>query len=114
AADTIGAAVRSTLRALPADAELVVGDDGSTDDTLARLDDIQDPRLRVTPGPGRGVAATLNALLSGVDSEFVARMDADDVVLPGRFARQLRALEDHDAVFTTVAEWRGSGLPRPS
>lgn len=61
--------------------------------------------------PNRGVAATLTDLLSATDSEIVARMDADDLVLPGRFWRQQRAIEaGADAVFTTVVAW-GSGLP---
>ncbi|WOF22639.1 glycosyltransferase [Microbacterium betulae] len=113
AARTIERAVRSTLADLPADAELVVADDGSTDDTLAVLDRIADRRLRVVTGPNRGVARTLNRLRGITDSSFVARMDADDVVLPGRFARQLRALGDADAVFTAVVTAR-DGAPRPS
>ncbi|WP_456286755.1 glycosyltransferase [Microbacterium sp. JZ70] len=113
AAPTIDRAVRSTLRDLPADAELVVQDDGSSDGTLAALERIDDPRLRVLTGPNRGVARALNALLEASASEFVARMDADDVVLPGRFRRQLRALKTADTVFTTVASWHGAGVPRP-
>lgn len=117
AADTIGSAVRSTVRALPRDAEVVVLDDGSSDATADAARAVDDPRVRVLSRPNRGVAATLNDLLDATDSEFVARMDADDIVLPGRFRRQLRAI-DHgvDGVFSTVVTW-GSGLPgvpRPS
>lgn len=110
---TVERAVRSTLAALPDDAELAVADDGSTDGTLPLLQRLEDPRLRVLSWPGRGVARTLNALLAATDSETVARMDADDVVLPGRFRRQLHALGSADVVFTTVAQWHGSGIPRP-
>jgi len=109
---TIGPAVRSTLAALPRDAELVVGDDGSRDGTGAAVRQIEDPRLRVLSWPGRGVARSLEALLAATDSEVVARMDADDVVLPGRFRRQLHALGSADVVFATVVPWRGSGMPR--
>jgi len=117
AAHTIVPALRSTLRALPSDAEIVVLDDGSTDGTADVAGRIDDARLRVLSRPNRGVAATLNDLLDATDSELVARMDADDLVLPGRFARQLRRIDaGADAVFTTVVTWGSGrpGLPRPS
>lgn len=117
AADTIGSSLGSTLRALPRDAEIVVLDDGSSDGTADAARGLQDSRVRVLSRPNRGVAATLNDLLAATDSEFVARMDADDLVLPGRFSRQLRALaEGADGAFTTVVTWGSGrpGLPRPS
>lgn len=89
-AATLPAAVKSTLRALPEDSELVILDDGSTDRTLALAQGFTDQRVRVLSQSNAGVAAALNALLSASDSEFIARMDADDIVLPGRFGRQLR------------------------
>lgn len=116
AAETLGTALRSTLRALPNDAEIVVLDDGSTDATAEVASSTGDRRVRVTSRPNAGVAVTLNDLLEATDSELVARMDADDIVLPGRFSRQLRALADADAVFTTVVTWGSGapGVPRPS
>lgn len=116
AAKTLGAALRSTLRALPNDAEIVVLDDGSTDATAEVANSTGDRRVRVISRPNAGVAVTLNDLLEATDSELIARMDADDIVLPGRFSRQLRALADADAVFTTVVTWgsRVPGVPRPS
>ncbi|MGO1734946.1 MAG: glycosyltransferase family 2 protein [Leucobacter sp.] len=114
---TVVAAVRSTLRDLPPDAEVVVLDDGSDDGTAARVAAIPDFRVRVISRPNAGVAATLNELIEVTDSELIARMDADDVVLPGRFGAQLRALDrDSDAVFTTVLTFGSGapGLPRPT
>lgn len=85
-APTVRRAVTSTLRALPRDAELAVLDDGSTDDTLTILTSIDHPALRVRSGPGSGgLSHALNDLLAHTDSEWVARMDADDICLPGRF-----------------------------
>lgn len=117
AAGTIASALRSTLRALPRDAEIVVLDDGSSDATADVARTVSDPRVRVLSRPNAGVAATLTDLLEATDSEFVARMDADDLVLPGRFRRQLRAIDSGvDAVFTTVVTFGSGapGLPRPS
>jgi len=122
AESTVASAVRSTLRDLPRDAELLVLDDGSTDGTASAVEAFDDSRVRLISRPNAGVAASLNAMLDLTDSEFVARMDADDLVLPGRFRRQLRELSGGgadrgcDAVFTTVVSW-GSGAPtapRPS
>lgn len=115
AQDTVAQAVSSTLRALPADAELLVLDDGSTDNTAeaalkgGSVKGQTDPRLRVetcdTPG---GIATALNWLLEHTDSEVVARMDADDICLPGRFRLSNRALEaGDDMVFSQVINFTG-------
>lgn len=117
AESTLGAALSSTLRALPRDSAIMVLDDGSIDATAGIARALEDPRIRVHSRPNGGVASALNELLRRTDSEFIARMDADDLVLPGRFTRQLRAMTGGvDAVFTTVVQW-GTGLrgvPRPS
>lgn len=106
AESTIARAVRSTLRSLPADAELVVQDDGSTDATHDRLLEIDDRRLVVHRGAGMGVAAALNRLLAVTDSEHVARMDADDIVLPGRFRAQAHAVASGaHVVFGSVVQF---------
>jgi glycosyltransferase involved in cell wall biosynthesis len=103
-------AVRSTLRALPRDAELVVLDDASSDDTAVTLERIGDPRLRtIQNSTSAGVSAGLNQLLAATDSEFIARMDADDVTLPWRFRWQSAELSDHDFAFTSVVFIRANG-----
>ena len=108
---TIARAVTSTRRALPADAELVVFDDGSTDSTPMLLRSFESPSVRVITSPvSVGVATALNTLIDRTDSEFIARMDADDVTLMGRFGYQQRGISRSAAVnFTTVLEWRPDG-----
>ncbi|MBD8727440.1 glycosyltransferase [Frigoribacterium sp. CFBP 13707] len=93
AARTVLRAANTTLRALPRDGKLLVLDDASTDSTRELVKGIRDPRVHVlsTDQP-LGVARGLNELLNSADSEFVARMDADDVTLPSRFATQSRSL----------------------
>ena len=114
-AATIDLALRSTLRAMPADSELVVLDDASEDRTAELIGRIADPRLRLLRNQVQGgVAAGLNRMLEETDSDLVARMDADDVVLPWRFRTQLRALGTADVVFTTVFDWRGSRVRPPA
>lgn len=71
----------------------MVVDDGSADDTERLLADLGEPRLVVVRSEHpQGLAASLNRGLDVARGRFVARLDADDVALPGRLARQLRAI----------------------
>lgn len=102
---TVARALRSTLRALPKNAVLLVHDDGSTDSTPEILDTVADPRIEVIrSNQQRGVAGGLNLMLERVRTPLVARMDADDVALPWRFRIQLYGIATGvDALFSTVA-----------
>jgi glycosyltransferase involved in cell wall biosynthesis len=75
------------------DFELIVSDDGSTDGTadLAERMAAGDPRIRVLRQGRLGVAANGNACLEAARFPWVARMDADDVSLPHRLERLMRA-----------------------
>ena len=86
-------AVRSILRQTLGDLELIVVDDGSTDETVEVLDAIADARLVVLRNEtSLGLAASLNRALEMARGRYVARLDADDVALPGRLNRQLEAI----------------------
>lgn len=95
AAATVARAVAGTRAQTLADWELLTIDDGSTDDTprvLAELADVE-PRLRVL-SPGRvGLVAALNVGLAAARGSFLARLDADDEVHPGRLAAQVSLLQ---------------------
>jgi hypothetical protein len=79
------------------DFEFLIADDGSTDRTPAILSQWmeRDARLRVVRGERAGLTRSLNRLLSLATGAYVARMDADDVSFPDRFARQIAFLESH-------------------
>ena len=90
----LGQAVASVLRQTVDDLELIVVDDASTDETPALLSGVGDPRLRViTNDEQAGLAFSLNRGLTEAKGRFVARLDADDVALPERLARQLERME---------------------
>jgi glycosyltransferase involved in cell wall biosynthesis len=91
-------AVESVLGQTMIDLELIVIDDGSTDATAALLGTIRDPRLRVARQPPRGLTPSLNRALGLARAPLVARLDADDLALPERLARQCAFLDAHPDV----------------
>lgn len=84
--------IESVLAQSFSDIEVVVVNDGSTDDTLDVLNSIQDPRLRVLNQENRGLAAARNRITSVARGKYIAVHDDDDIMLPGRLENQLRAL----------------------
>lgn len=95
----IGAAVRSVLDQTCADRieSVVIVDDGSADDTLAVLDDIQawDPRIKVVRSPGGvRVAACRNLGVSHTRGEVLAFLDGDDLWSPAKAELQLAHFAD--------------------
>ncbi|MCJ1714155.1 glycosyltransferase family 2 protein [Curtobacterium sp. VKM Ac-2922] len=114
AAKTLQRALTSTLRSAPAHSEVLVMDDGSHDGTADVAASIDDKRIKVLrSSSGLGVASALNTLLDEARGEFVARMDADDITLPGRFRAQLKRLRSGaDFTFGGVIHF-GTGLTLP-
>src|SRR5436309_4419777 len=88
----VAEAVASVLGQSYGALELVVVDDGSTDDTSDVLGAIRDQRLRVIATPHRGIGAALNAAFAVASGDVVARLDSDDLWLPTMVADQLAAL----------------------
>lgn len=96
AAAFVDEAIGSILDQSHGHLELIAVDDASTDQTAARLHAAEgrDRRVRVLRNERRlGLAASLNRALAEVRGELIARMDADDVALPDRLARQVSAFQ---------------------
>src|ERR1039457_5293818 len=92
-ARTLALAMLSVLEQSFSDFELLVLDDGSVDaspDIALRFDDSRVRLLR--DGMKQGLAARLNQGIGLAAGRYIARMDADDVCFPQRFARQAARL----------------------
>ena len=80
---------------------LVIVDDGSTDNTrelaYAYSEKYHNIKLLVNKD-NRGLSYSLNKAISQTDSEYIARMDADDIAMTGRLKSQLRFLKDHPEI----------------
>jgi glycosyltransferase involved in cell wall biosynthesis len=96
AAATLDEAIESIVRQTLDDLEVVAVDDGSSDETPARLDRWahQDRRVRVLRRPRAGLVESLNAGLAECRASLIARMDADDRSHPERLASQASLLDD--------------------
>jgi glycosyltransferase involved in cell wall biosynthesis len=89
-------AVLSILGQTFRDWELLIIDDGSTDNAFQSLADIHDCRIRILrDGGNKGLAARLNEAIDLARGQYFARMDHDDVSYPERFARQIELLENN-------------------
>jgi len=93
-------AVESVLAQTFPDFELIAIDDGSGDASAEVLAQFaaRDGRIRVFGQENRGIVATLNRALELARAPLVARMDADDLSRPDRFAKQVAYLSEHPDV----------------
>lgn len=112
AAMMLDAAMESILTQTLRDIEVIVVEDGSTDDSLQKLEvwAARDGRVRVVDQAHAGIIEALNVGLRECKAEIVARMDADDRSHPDRLAEQLVYLQEHPDV--TVAACLVSGFPQ--
>jgi|GEM_PF-729059 len=103
----IAASIRSVLAQDFEDFELLVIDDGSTDETARIAEGFRDKRIRLIRNAGnQGLVATLNQGLREARASLVARQDADDLCRRDRFARQVEYLGAHAHDVAVASEAR--------
>lgn len=100
-------AIESILSQSFTDFEFLIMDDGSTDSTWQILQDYtkKDERIKLFQQENKGVAFSLNYLISQAKGEFIARMDADDLSHPNRFQLQVDYLIQHPEVGMSVTAY---------
>ncbi len=87
--------IDSILSQLPADGQLLIRDDGSSDRTVELVKAISDRRIALETGPNLGFGASFLTLLAHApaDADMVMFSDQDDVWLPGKIARAWHSLQ---------------------
>jgi hypothetical protein len=106
AADTLEEAIDSVLAQTRPDFEVIVVDDGSTDDTAAIAAGYADPRVRVYSQQNAGPSAARNRGIAQAVGEYVSSLDSDDLWLPDYLAEMGRALEENTrADFAYTRAW---------
>ena len=103
-------ALQSVLGQNHVDLELIVVDDGSSDDTVIRLQPFLS-RVRVHHQPHSGVSAARNAGIGMARGEWIAFLDSDDLWMPEKLSRQLHYLDRNPGLLICQTEeiWLRNG-----
>ena len=113
-AEYITQAIDSVLAQTYTDYEIIVVDDGSTDNTKEVMEPYMD-RIRYIYQENAGVSAARNTGIKAAKGDWVAFLDSDDEWLPGKLAVQIRAVERHPQlvahmVNVNLTNYNDSGL----
>ena len=91
----ISATLKSILQERDIPLEVVLVDNGCTDATVDKALALQDDRVRILPGPKRGISPALNVAYAAARGEILMRCDGDDLFPADRIKRQVKWLSDN-------------------
>jgi len=92
-------AIRSVFAQTYQDWELILIDDGSTDSSLSIAQSVKDRRVKViSDGKNKKLSARLNEITQIAKYEYIARMDADDLMFPNKLELQMKYLHLNPAI----------------
>ncbi len=97
-ADLIPYTINSVLSQTMSDWELIVVDDGSTDDTESAVRRYQDARVRYIRQENAGVSVARNRGAAHATGEYLCFLDSDDELLPQKLAQQAGYLDAHPSI----------------
>ena len=105
--DLLDIAIESVLAQTYPHFELLVWDDGSSDNSVAVAQQYarQDSRVRVVAAPHRGIAASHNAAISQTTGHYIGYVDSDDLLAPQALAETVSALETHPEVGVVYTDY---------
>lgn len=107
AANTIRESIDSTLQQTFHDFELIIINDGSTDNTEAIIQSYSDVRIKYLANEKNiGLPCCLNRAISVAHGTYIARMDADDIMHPKRLSIQYAYMEAHPDIDIVGSDYR--------
>ncbi len=97
--------LESALAQTHPDIEIIVVDDGSTDDSLVVARTFESRGVHVVSQPNRGASAARNHGLRLARGEFIQFLDADDLLAPDKIAAQVATLTRTPAIALSASQW---------
>jgi glycosyltransferase involved in cell wall biosynthesis len=92
----ISETIKSVLSSDFNDFELLIINDGSTDNTLTKINDFDDPRIKLISKKNSGLIETLNYGFSIAKYEYIARIDGDDLMTSNRLSTQINLMKKNN------------------
>lgn len=107
----------SVLRQTFTDLEVLIIDDGSSDNLEQWFTELIDPRVKLIRQENQGVAAARNTGIANAQGEYIAFLDADDLWEPTKLEKQVSCLENNPQVALVhtnmgLIDWQGKSLGR--
>lgn len=109
---TLLEAIKSVLSQSYSNIEVLLIDDGSTDD-ITPLKELEDSRLRYIYQEHKGTSAARNLGISLSSGEYIAFLDSDDVFLPGKLEKQISYMKTHKLQFSHTSYLRMNMQGKP-
>ncbi len=102
----IGQAIESILHQSYSNIELIIFEDGSTDQTRKIIESYQDSRIvKILSDKNFGVVRARNEMIDRASGQYIALMDADDIANLSRIEKQLASLERGECDLCGSAQW---------
>ena len=102
----IAEAIESILNQSYQNIELIIFDDGSSDNTRQVIQSFNDPRIvKILSDQNYGVVRARNDMIDRASGQYIALMDADDIADRTRLEKQLRSLEAGESDLCGSAQW---------
>ena len=104
--ELVGRSIRSILGQTYSDFEIIVVDDGSTDNGIEIVRGFKDDRIKLISQENAGPGAARNAGIKAANTEYIAFLDADDEWYPWFLENSLKAIEEYDVPLVASMYYR--------
>lgn len=88
----------SILKQLNSNDEIIISDDGSTDNTINLIKSYNDKRIKIIPGPKKGIIKNFENAISNCNGKYIVLSDQDDIWLDNKIETLLKYFEKYDCI----------------